>query len=297
MLVLALSGCSLIEPSKEAPYYIKIDSIPFRDSTQFYQTRNNGKNAVEISDAWVFANGKFIGMFQMPALVPIDVEGGPEVRLSIEPGVRADGMSDFRVSYPFYKRWDRTLNLVRGVPTPVNFTTTYKSDGISLKVPMPIYLDFESTSDSAQLIPAGDNRAASVLTGLPGDVYPDGGRSSLLLQGVAGQSGTLDFRSSSTFKVSRVENASVYLEMNYKCNVPFLVGLHFNAGNEGQGSIFDMNLLPTNGQWRKVYISLLDEAFMTPRNSDFRLGIRASMNGSGTEKIIIDNVRLLMYNR
>src|SRR5690606_28600184 len=58
--------------------------------------------------------------------IPILAEG--EHNFVIYPGIKQNGISATRVRYPFYERYDATINLIKGEEVVVTPTTTYKSE-------------------------------------------------------------------------------------------------------------------------------------------------------------------------
>ena len=74
----SFSGCEIINPKEDTPSYLKINSIPL--NTRKSASETYGSNSNNIVDAWVFANGKLIGSFELPATIPILAEGNVEIR-------------------------------------------------------------------------------------------------------------------------------------------------------------------------------------------------------------------------
>src|SRR6187399_1229213 len=85
--ITSFSGCEIINPTEDTPAYLKINNItvnPARSSTE-----NFGSASANVVDAWVYANGKQIGVFELPATIPI-LASGP-VEITVLSGVYADG--------------------------------------------------------------------------------------------------------------------------------------------------------------------------------------------------------------
>ena len=87
---------------------------------------SEGANSHGITDAWVFMDGQALGVFPLPARIPILAEGSHD--FVIYAGVKMNGISDTRTKYPFYERHDLTLNLAKNEEFTVNPTITYKSN-------------------------------------------------------------------------------------------------------------------------------------------------------------------------
>lgn len=296
-LLLLCQACSYIEPTKTPPYYIRIDSIPFTDSLTNTVGRNQGKNTQQITDAWVFANGDFIGAYELPAVIPVPASG-PNVTFTIEPGVFSDGIKDYRISYPFYKGLNKVITLSEGVVVPVSFRTTYKKANGNLKDPFPYLFDFESQVDSLQFTGTNNNTGTFGRSIQAGEVYPDGGAYSFKLAGrSASSSGVVEVTTVNQVRLPQ-DGSPIYLELNYKATANLLVGLNFFSSTQGTtGYIYDLNLLPTNGRWRKIYVSLVDEALTAPQKSNFKLSFRVTGAKAATDYVLLDNLRLMQMDR
>src|SRR5688572_31891479 len=84
------SACEIINPTEDTPSYLKINKIvldPRKNSTETYGTASNN-----ITDAWVFVNGKLIGTFELPASIPVLESGSAKVE--ILPGIYGDGQKE-----------------------------------------------------------------------------------------------------------------------------------------------------------------------------------------------------------
>ena len=62
-----------------------------------------------ITDAWVTMDGINLGVFELPAQIPILDEGEHNFRIS--PGIKENGMSATRMIYPFYEIHESSENI------------------------------------------------------------------------------------------------------------------------------------------------------------------------------------------
>ena len=79
----------------ETPSYLNIEKIDLLISNASQGTVSN-----KISDAWVFADDNFLGVYEMPATFPVLINGVHS--LKIIPGIKDNGIAASRVQYPFY---------------------------------------------------------------------------------------------------------------------------------------------------------------------------------------------------
>jgi hypothetical protein len=94
-------------------------------------------------------------------------------------------------------------------------------------------------------------------------------------------------------QIDPLSTAAVYLEMNYKTDVPLAVGIRGTSVLSPQGTkVYKITLFP-NKEWNKTYISLTEEVkgmLMT----DYQVIFRSLMPDSlTTATILLDNVKLI----
>lgn len=89
------------------------------------------------------------------------------------------------------------------------------------------------------------------------------------------------------------DGREVYLEIDYKCNIAFTVGV-FATSPSMIEAIPSVTPFPTDGQWKKGYIYLSDEVYNKGPNVRFRIFIRSLNANQGViPEIYIDNLKLL----
>jgi hypothetical protein len=93
------SACEIINPTEDTPSYLKINKI--RLDARKSSTENYGTESNNISDAWVFVNGKLIGTFELPATIPVLVSG--EAKIEVLPGIYGDGQKGARFPMLFIR--------------------------------------------------------------------------------------------------------------------------------------------------------------------------------------------------
>src|SRR5690606_35179293 len=88
----------------KVPAYVEIPAITLNASD------SQGGTSAKITDAWVYADEELIGVYEIPARIPILREGTST--LMVQPAVKRNGMYDDRVRYPFYTTWTGTVDMV-----------------------------------------------------------------------------------------------------------------------------------------------------------------------------------------
>jgi hypothetical protein len=167
---------------------------------------------------------------------------------------------------------------------------------------MPWIEDFEDNALSLQKSGSNSSEDTISITSKPEDVYAyDGTKNKysgfveLPLGANIFENGSIEF-----FTLPR-SGQEIYLEMNFKSNVEFTVGVYPITGSVVSG-VPIVNLYSTADksgelQWKKVYISLKEDV----NNSEyigapFRIFINARTNASEIKpQIFIDNIKLVHF--
>jgi hypothetical protein len=277
---LYLQSCNLINPPETIPGYGHIDSIGVSTT---YATQ--GTASSKISCAWVYVDDQPVGAFDMPCTFPIIATNGVHT-ITIYPGVTADGASSTREKYLFYNFYSGYINITQGSVTKVQFNTQYRSS-----VQFDWKEDFEEP----------DTNVISLTR------YPIGTDSVLMrkvkspnaFQGT--YSGEVDLDSAKAMDSVMIyeaytdtmslphDGSSVFIEMNYKTNTPFGVGISpgFTFYTE---PVFAF-VLPGNG-WQKIYIDIT-LALNNSQTPLFRIFFSMNRTRGVQAQLLLDNIKVL----
>ena len=98
MLILSLFWLSCnTNLNKQAPTYIHIDSFKFVANPAIKSLTLSH----QINIAWVYYNNNPVGVFDLPAIIPV-LANGTGV-LSVVPAIIIDGQNNLTGQYPFYQ--------------------------------------------------------------------------------------------------------------------------------------------------------------------------------------------------
>ncbi len=286
----ALTACQLINPEEELPVYISI-----QDSRVLVDETLNTYSPLGIKDAWVFLQGEQIGIFELPAVIPVLPEKvGNSLRIG--GGIFDTGLSTFRVEYPFWDDINVSIEGAQPLDTVV-ITPRFEYFPRDTTIIYAFEAGFEGGSSNLQSI-----SPASTYTNI---------QISSQDRFVGLQSGKVSFTpdkyqfeaSSPILSLPQSGNNDIWCEVTYKNDIPFtvlMIGL-------APGSPIEVEL-PTNvlffspDEWNTAYIHLNDLARSIPDGSIFKLLFRASSQeaGSATGRsgtIFLDQIRLIHFNR
>ena len=224
LIVLVLSSCQK-EDAGGIPTYLKIDNI----------TLNEGNTTSNITDAWVYVNDQLQGVYELPAKFPVLEEEIQTVR--IKAGIKINGIASSRTAYPFYNSYFQDITFTPNETNTIIPIVSYL-DSIDLFLE-----DFEGTGINLEISAISDT---TLLNLLDGDNH----------YGAGILSDSLFIFEISTDELKDLPQAGspVFLELDYKSNTQFLVGVYVNDPQ----SVIQKDLLWINPkeEWNKIYINL-----------------------------------------
>ena len=272
-----LSGCD-VQPAAEVAY-LEVNALSV--ST----TADQGTSSSKLNTLWVEQNGQQLGAFIPPCRIPLLAGNGQEIRLI--PGISINGSYNQRNQYEMLNaksfNWDleafstRTLGN-SGSTFSYNPTYTLRViedfDGVGLNFSRAVQSD-------TTIIIVGDEEGAFQFIG----ESPNKSGKVVMLP-----ASRAEFRTPEAFELPQ-QGANVWLEVNYKTDVPLTFGV---IANETLQSIqAPVVTLFANEDWNKVYLNLVTEVSGYPGAGDFNLFFGAINNTEDTANIFIDNIKLL----
>lgn len=271
------SSCNLINPDESVPAYIEVQGIT---TTSNYTTQ--GTASSKITDVWVYAGGAYIGTFELPARIPILLEG--KHKITFGAGIKANGIASTSEFYNLYKFQEIELDLLPGKVTVVDtFSVTY--------FPAIQYIwneDFEKDTSGGGI--SLDTTGFSLAEIFPDSVEVFEGKRSLKMQ-VTTAFNFIECRSIGDGYILPV-GRDVYLEMDYKCSQPFIMGL-IGVTNNGEKRIPIIQLNPKS-DWNKIYIRLGPYVNFNSDAFKFKVYFRVALPSTLTEgTVYLDNLKLI----
>lgn len=270
-LLLLLSSCDLINPAEQLPAYLQIDNF------ELTTTPAQGENSEQITDVWVFVNDISLGIYELPAKVPT-IDLGTQ-NITIFPVIRENGLRSAPIIYPFYNRYETTVELAAEETVNIQPTTTYISNAVFELI--------EDFNGNGHRLKGGDPNAVQIEDKV-GEV-------------VLGDKTEIEFTSSATFvDLPTSGGKAIFLELDYQTNIEFevgLVGLDINGGSINATN-YKIILCPIN-RWNKLYVNFQEDLEMS-QLTGYKLAFRASTNDTGcgninseSPEVLIDNVKFI----
>ena len=292
---LILFSCNKFKGSQEIPAYLRIEPWSF---TTNYDVEGAATQA--ITDAWVYVNGSLLGCFEMKShddgvysMIPVLEHG--EHDMQFYPGIKLNGISSTRVQYPFYQPYKKTMTLKEGdIQTVTPATRYYSIDSTSVRFKMKE--DFENVNniqlyrlDSTyaelhQISHRTDPNAwldpfDTLNHYRSGHIHLDDS-----IRRFCVASGEL-------YGLPTMGNY-VILELDYKCDVDFLVGMYIKTAQHG---IQDKELyyFRPSSTWNKVYINFSPTITDNFNATYVKFYLRSSVPAGQTADFYFDNLKLI----
>lgn len=281
MVLLGLWGCSLMNADQDVPRYLIVPDIEYTPG------EDQGTASTNVTDLWVYSATDVVGVFPLPAIVPIlpaDAAGSPVTLLA---GIRENGISNSRAPYPFYTTVDHFVDGTAG-----SRDTLLPEIGLVDNVRLIAVEDFENSNVFANM--AGG--AGLVRTDVEGEVFE------------GGHSGRIDVDTDNPLiRVRTVEQEfdltsglPVFLELDYRCDQSFAVGLYgFRNGQETKHLALVVNPTESAGQaatWNKLYVDLGAVVMAQGAADHFEVYVECILEAERTAGSVgLDNVRIVTY--
>ena len=285
--LLYVSSCSKEQFKAEIPSYLKITAIDLETDTF------DGSDSQKITDAWITMDGIFLGAFEIPCTIPILADG--EHEFAISAGIKANGISATRIRYPFYSICNlfyedsiepvvgKKLHLYKDSTITVSATTKY-TDNTN-------FLFIEDFEDAGLIIKPSDESDTTLQK-----TYSD----SLVFEGYG--SGFVELDSVNDFfeliNSEFVSLSSIYndnmLELNYKCDHSFKVGIAMKSGETGEIVRFEALHIDSSYVWNKIYVHMTNQVNLGTTDDEFGIfiGIKKRVNVE-TATFYFDNIKWL----
>ncbi len=233
--ILFLGGCSLTDNDQPIPAYLVVNDVDV--ST----TATQGAPTHNIKDIWVFADNELIGVFELPARVPI-ITDGETTNFTVYPGIRNNGETARSFIYRLMAAHEFTLPLAPGEEVERSFTFTYTDNA-----KFDFFESFESPGHIFSLDLDGNTETNITVTDECAASGSMSGKISLTTANNNVQVATI-------FRYDRSQNSGSdsYLEMDYKSDVPFFVGVIYIQ--EGQEVTQPLLVVNPKDDWNKLYV-------------------------------------------
>jgi hypothetical protein len=275
LLVLFLVSCSLRDKDSFVPAYMIIDEVDLlTNADQGFPSHN-------ITDIWVTVDEEFLGVYPLPAKIPI-IPSGTDMSIRVNAGVKPNGTINQSFIYPFY----RAVELSRSLEPEEEFiykpAFVYRED-----TKFDILEGFENTN---VFINDLDGNFETFMVRYNQD--NNGGNYSGLIE-LAADRRIAEISTNTKFLAENNAGGSTYLEFDYKTDVNIFVGYIVETTSQGLANDYLVTFVP-NEEWNRVYI---DFTSLFTRNDveNYCVTFFMEHQGSGSSQILFDNIKLVHF--
>ncbi len=273
---LLYSGCSLLDSDAPSPMFIEIPSVSI--ST----VNGQGETTHKITDVWVNANGISLGVFPLPARIPVIIDDMDSLTITVFAGIRNNGVTESAFIYKLLRAEQYHIPLETGatvVKTPVfKYSDNAKFDFVESFEGENIFTFKGTSNEGGCLLPTNESAASGQRSGvLALDMdSPSIEVGTIFLYDGAGNGG------------------ESYIEIDYKNDIPFFVGIYKTVGNTTI-PIYNV-LIAEKEEWNKIYLDFSLE-LKGNTNSIYRVMIFATLEGLNTEEgtVYVDNIKSVHF--
>lgn len=281
LLLLPLLLLSSCKKDDNTPAWLVIDNFDLVTNEV-----TEGVNSHGITDAWIFMDGQAIGVFPLPARIPILAEGSHD--FVIYAGIKVNGISDTRTKYPFYERYDITLNLAANEEVIVNPTTTYKSNLQFIMIE-----DFEDVGVdfTKDLVSDTDFVVLDKVT-FPSIVKYGNNCGALYLNNTDSL-----YRGATNANLALPSQTEIYVEIDFMNTNSIALGV---IAENSSGIATHPPLVILNPQeqasmvWKKIYINLFDDVNFEINATSFEIYLLSILDAElSSGEIYLDNIKVI----
>ena len=276
-------SCQKFSGEQEIPAYVKVDSFNLVANPLIEE----GALTQNIADVWVFVDGKSLGCYELPTVIPVLESGNHQLILA--PGVLFNGISGTRGQYPYLKPYkDVSFNFIIDSVITVNPDVSYYDNTVFTWIEdfEDGFVSLEPTSNSDTSIQQMINSPTSPLYGhITGVGYLDNERKILECATNADQSIGFELPAS---------NIPVFLEMDYNTNNHLSIGM-FVQLTDGQLIQYPTVIVNPSGEvWKKIYINFTPLTNRYYNAAYYNVFVRADKFDDDSEPVVkFDNFKLL----
>ena len=276
LVLAALLGLTSCPPDlDEAPAYVTVEGFALNVRA------GEGAPTTDIREVWAFVDGEFLGVFPLPARIPVFRSG--TVSLRLEAGIRQDGRSVTPDIFPFYTPVEQAVELIPETTVSLGTLTIGYRDATVFG----FVADFE---------PGSPPVFTDVLT--PGNAIRT--ETETVRSGVAAgaielsdTSRLFEVATSAIFRGLNAVPINVWLEVDFLADAPTLFGV-IGPQNLGTARVFDPGFLP-RPDWTKIYFNL-GPVIGSADLDELRVALSSRLPDDLTAgTVYLDNVKLLYF--
>lgn len=274
---LFISSCAKHEV--EVPSYLYLGPttlITKSDNSQGYPSQL-------IQDYYVFANGETRGLMATGSTIPLQHTG--KTRIKIGAGIKYNGMAEQKAIYPMFDYYEQEIDLKAERVDTIKPVFHYVDNTV-----FPLIEDYDANGFELEYAAGKKNNGDTLVRDNSSDAWFPGKYSGkVTLNSTEGDYMELQ---------SRVFNnwprfTPFYIELDYKGNIPIVLGMWATSPSSGDATKFPLYVLNPKEGWNKLYLNIESEINYREPNTQYRIFIGFSKNGVANPVAWIDNLKVV----
>ncbi len=240
---------------------------------------SQGYGSDNITDLWLYTNGKFRGAYPVGSKMPVMIEDGRST-IEVYAGIKVNGISQTRKNWVMYQAIKLDTTVASGTNFVRNFAFNYS--GVAK---FPWVETFQGSGTTLLRSPISDTTFKTHIS----DAHVFEGTKSIEL-GLAGGALIAQIETASSYTLP-LNSGEIYLELDYKANCEFRVGTATN------GSYYESQTIITPKEnWHHIYIQLAESVNMDKSSSLKKVFFKIQRDGNIAEqKVYLDNLKLVYF--
>jgi len=285
-ILLSITSCDIINPEEPIPAFLFIPEFTLNT-----EEATEGTNSQKITEVHIFVANEFLGIFTLPATIPVLEEGLQEVQ--VFPAIRSNGLGDITDIYPFYTPYQAELEFIPANVDTIFPVTEYQETAKFFFEPQ------ESFEDGTLAFAEDLDGNPETTIELTNQVVFEGSGSGLIQ--LEQDDDQIELGSNLITEMPNINAITTYLELDYMTEITFLVGV---IGFDSQGRIIssaiDKGVNPKD-DWNKIYFNFTDEMIQLLELGNQLVGYRfviiADLFAGDAEQanIYLDNIKLVQF--
>ena len=266
-LIVILCGCEIINKEESIPAIIKIDTFSL-----------DGNHTQNITDAWIYIDDEFQGVYPLPTSFPTLKTGNQTIL--IEAGIKKNGISSSRVSYPYFSTYSIEAELKPNETATINPNVNYSISSF------PYVEDFEGVGTILEVVTDSLNHALEPIYDNSNPAFGNKHIKSV----ISGDQN--EIFECTTADIILPTNKQVYLELDYKCNTTLVIGIYANMTSQvNKSAVIYLN---EKEDWNKTYLSLSEVISSYSNAQSFKLFFGMPRDTSLVQnEMYLDNIRIV----
>jgi hypothetical protein len=265
------SSCKKYQPAPDAFFMLA-------DPVMVSTTANQGSGSHKITDLYYYLNGKFQGVYPIGNTIPV-ANRNEQARIEIFAGIKNSGIKEKSTTWMLYSKLTIDTLVPAGSTIRRPLTFTYNPNIKILWIE-----DFDSQIGYSLIKHPNSDTTYKIAS--PQNSF-EGQSAEWALTGDGNKTGMLQSSVSHTVPIG---NPNLYLELNYKAETEFAVGL-----TDGINEKFALVINP-QANWNKIYIQLAEAASSPPiaANNAYRVFFKLTKpNSMASARVWLDNIKLV----